>query len=414
MSPRIEEFRLFGGNPPMTTVSTLYPGFDYQDFRHRRQQQSSVFLTPEIFSWYQQMLQSHRVYFDASRASWLILGYDEVQRVMADTQTFSSQRELGPDGQNHPIDGLISLDPPRHRQVRTLISQAFTPRRIAQMEARITSIVHTLLDQVADQGEMDIVDDLALPLPSMVMADLLGCPPADGGRFQQWLAAVVGSDLALRHEAFASMHGYFQALIEQRQRSPHEDLVSALLQAEEDGERLPAGDVLGTCALLLLAGNETTTSLIGHAILCFDEHPEAWQQLLAQPSLLPTAIEEVLRCRPPIHLFGRVAVRDAVVAGQQIKAGELVVPVFAAANFDEAQFPNASTFDIRRTPNRHLSFGHGIHFCLGAPLGRLETRIALAALLERFPRLQRKRDVPLELKPSWLVYTIQHVPVTLG
>ncbi|MFL5691945.1 MAG: cytochrome P450 [Ktedonobacteraceae bacterium] len=398
----------------MTTASTLYPGFDYQDFRRRREQQSSVFLTPEIFSWYQQMLQSHRVYFDASRASWLILGYDEVQRVMSDTQTFSSQRELGPDGKNHAIDGLISLDPPRHRQVRALISQAFTPRMIARLEARITSIVHTLLDKVAAQGEMDIVDDLALPLPSEVMADLLGCPPADKDRFQQWLAGVVGSDLALRHEAFVNLNGYFQALIEQRRREPHEDLVSALLRVEVDGERLPEGDVLGTCALLLLAGNETTTSLISSAILCFDEHPETWQHLLAQPDLLPSAIEEVLRYRPPIHLFGRVALKDAVVAGQKIKAGELVIPVFAAANLDESQFPNASTFDIRRTPNRHLSFSHGIHFCLGAPLGRLETRIALAALLERFPRLQRKRSVPLELKPSWLSYSMQHVPVTLG
>ena len=181
-----------------------------------------------------------------------------------------------------------------------------------------------------------------------------------------------------------------------------------------EGERLSEGDVLGTCALLLLAGNETATGLIGNAILCFDEHPAAWQQLLAQPGLLPEAIEEVLRYRPPVHVFGRVATRDTVVAGAPIKAGDLVTAVFAAANLDEAQFPHASTFAIGRTPNRHLSFGHGVHFCLGASLGRMEARIALQALLSRFPRLQRKRDVPLELKPSWISFSMRHIPVTLG
>src|SRR5215470_4751709 len=386
----------------MTSVSTPYPGFEYQEFHRRRQQQSSVLLTPSIFSWYQQLLQNHRVYFDAERASWLILGYEEVQHVLSDPSTFSSQRELDPDGHNHPIDGLISLDPPRHRQVRALISQAFTPRRVAQLEGRITSLVHTLLEAVAEKREMDIVDDLALPLPSRVMADLLGCPEADADRFQQWLLAVMGPDLAWRQEAFAQMHSYFHTLIAQRGEVPRDDLVSALLQAEVEGERLSEGDILGTCALLLLAGNETSTGLIGNAILCFDEHPAAWQQLLAQPDLLPEAIEEVLRYRPPVHVFGRVATRDSVVAGVPIKAGNLVTVVFTAANLDEAQFPHASTFDIGRTPNRHLGFGHGIHFCLGAPLGRLEARIALQALLSRFPRLKRKRDVPLELKPSWI------------
>lgn len=180
----------------MTSISTPYPGFEYQEFHHRRQQQSSVLLTPSIFSWYQQLLQKHRVYFDAERASWLILGYEEVLHILSDPLTFSSQRELDPDGNNHPIDGLISLDPPRHRQVRALISKAFTPRRVARLEGRITSLVHTLLETVAEKREMDIVDDLALPLPSRVMADLLGCPPADADRFQLWLAAVMGPDLA--------------------------------------------------------------------------------------------------------------------------------------------------------------------------------------------------------------------------
>jgi cytochrome P450 len=398
----------------MTSVSTPYPGFEYHEYRHRRQKQSSVLLTPTIFSWYQQLQKQYRVYFDEERASWLILGYEEARQVLSDPLTFSSQRELGPDGMNHPIDGVISLDPPRHRQIRSLISQAFTPRRVAQLEERITSIVHSLLDAVAEKGEMDIIDDLALPLPSRVMAELLGCPETDADRFQQWVAAVTASDLTRRQEGFAQIYAYFQKLIAQRGQEPYEDLVSALLQAEVDGERLQEADVLGTCSLLLLAGNETTTSLIGSAILCFDEYPEAWQQLLAWPDLLTNAIEEILRYRPPVHMFGRVATKDTAIAGVPIKAGELVTVMFAAANLDEAQFPEASTFEIRRTPNSHLSFGHGIHFCLGAPLGRLEAQVALAALLSRFPKLALKQDIPVELKLTWATYGIRHVPVKLG
>lgn len=224
----------------------------------------------------------------------------------------------------------------------------------------------------------------------------------------------MGADLARRQEAFAAMQAHFQTLLAHRRHDPQEDLVSALMQADVEGEHLPDGEVLATCALLLLAGNETTTSLIGNAILCFDAYPAAWQQLLAQPDLLPDAIEEVLRYRPPVHVFGRVAVRDAAVGGAQIKAGDLVTVVFAAANVDEREFPYASTCDLRRAPNRHVSFGHGIHFCLGAPLARLEARVALQALLTRFPGLALKREVPLDLKPSWITWSMRHVPVTLG
>lgn len=397
----------------MMTVSTPYPGFEYQDFYRRREQQNSVLLTPEIFEWYEQILKSYRVYFDAERASWLILGYEEIQQVLSDPHTFSSQRDFGPDGKNRSF-GLVGMDPPRHRHIRTLISAAFTPRRIAQMEGRITAIVQALLEKVAGRGEIDIVDELALPLPIMVIADLLGLPTTDQDHFQQWVATTTGSDMLLRAEGFASIRRYFQALVEQRRREPGGDLVSALLEAEVDGERLPEGDVLGTCGLLLLAGHETTANLISNAVLCFDEHPQAWQELLEQPELLPSAIEEVLRYRSPVHTLGRVALLDTVVGGEQIKAGELVMTFFAAANRDGTQFPHADTFDIRRTPNRHLGFGHGIHFCIGAPLARLEARIALGALLSSFPRLRRKRDVPLELKPSWINYGMQHIPVTLG
>jgi len=164
----------------------------------------------------------------------------------------------------------------------------------------------------------------------------------------------------------------------------------------------------------LIAGHETTTGLISNAIVCLDEHAEALHQLVVQPELLPLAIEEVLRYRAVVHTLPRVVTVDTVLGGQEIKAGNLLLPLFASANLDEAQFPNADNFDIRRTPNRHLGFGHGIHFCLGAPLARLETRIALGAMLERFPHMQRIRSIPLELKPSSFIYGLKHVPITFG
>jgi cytochrome P450 len=389
------------------------PDFSYEDFQRRKKQQYSVFFTPDIHSWYQKMLVTQPVYFDTARASWLIFRYDDVQRVLLDPLTFSSQHDLDSEGKGTALDGLVGMDPPQHRLMRNLISQAFTPRVVANMEPQITTIVDRLLDQVDAQGKMDIIEDLAFPLTITVIADLLGIPAADQASFRHWGTLTTSPDADLRYEGLTSTSNYFRHLIEQRRQAPTDDLVSALLTAEVDGEHLSKEELLSTCSLLLLAGFETTVNLIGNAVVCLDEHPEALEQLIAEPDLLPSAIEEVLRYRSPVPTIGRVAMSDTVVGGQQIKAGDLVLPLFGAANFDEAHFPNATTFDIRRTPNRHLGFGHGIHFCLGAPLARMEARIALGALLKRFPSVQRVRSVALQLRPSPLVYGFQHVPVTL-
>jgi cytochrome P450 len=398
----------------ISVISTV--SFSYQEFLQRRTQQASVSLTLDIYDWYRHMQKEHRVYFDTERASWLVFRYDDVHRVVLDTTTFSSQRMINPDGSVDPIasGGIVGMDPPRHRQLRALISQAFTPRVVGLLEPRITSIVHTLLDRVQDKGEMDIVDDLAFPAPVIVIAELLGVPSTDRDQFRQWSADYVGSDYALRLATAKKIAYYCQGLIEQRRREPQEDLISGLLRAEVEGERLPVQDILGTCLLLLIAGHETTTGLIGNAVVCLDEHPDALRQLVEQPELLPTAIEEVLRYRAVVHTMPRVVTVDTVFAGQEIKAGNLLLPLFASANLDEAQFPNADRFDIQRTPNRHLGFGYGIHFCLGAPLARLETRIALGALLERYPNFRRIRTTPLELKPSSFIYGLKHIPITLG
>ncbi len=328
----------------MTTATLAY---SYEELLQRRTEEASVPLTLDIYSWYQEMQKTHRVYYDDVRASWLVFRYDDVHRVLLDTDTFSSQRTTNADGSIDPIasGGIVGMDPPRHRQLRTLISQAFTPRVVAQMEPRIIA-------------------------------------------------------------------AYFHGLIQQRRQEPRADLISEFIQAEVEGEHLPEQDILGTCLLLLIAGHETTTGLISNAIVCLDENPEALRELTAQPHLIPGAIEEVLRYRAVVHTMPRVVAKDTVLLGQEIKAGNLVLPLFAAANLDEAQFPHADRFDIHRTPNRHLGFGYGIHFCLGASLGRLETRIALEAMLERFPNLRMTHSVPLELKPSSFIYGLKHLPIT--
>jgi cytochrome P450 len=387
-----------------------------QKVQQRLTKHASVLLTPDIYQRYQALqTSSQRVLFDHERESWLVFRYADVHRVLLDTSTFSSQRAFKPDGSVDTIagGGILGMDPPRHQQIRALASQAFTPRMVALLEPRILSLTQILLDQVEGTGEMDVVDDLAFPLPILVIAELLGVPSADRELFRQWSANTVGTDYALRLTTGKQMAQYFQALLERRRHDPREDLMSAFLSAEVDGEQLPDQDIVGTCMLLLVAGHETTTGLLSNAVVCLDEHPLARQEVMQHPDLLPQTIEEVLRYRAIVHTIPRVATVETLLGDQQVQEGDLVLPLFAAANLDEAQFPNANHFDIHRTPNRHLGFGYGIHFCLGAPLARLETRIALRLLLERFPQIQRRRDIPLELKPNPAIYGLKHVPVTL-
>lgn len=364
----------------------------------------------EIYAWYRSMRESQPVFYDEQSGAWLVFRYDDVQHILLDPATFSSNRDVSSD---NPISAsMISSDPPRHRQLRNLATQAFTPRTVARLEPRITSIVNDLLDHVEDKGEMDVIRDLAFPLPVTVIAELLGIPSTDQMQFKQWSEAIVGNSEESYMTAQREMAFYFLSLIAQRRSAPQDDLITALIEAEVDGEHLPDVELLGFCILLLVAGHETTTNLIGNAILCFDEHPQVMDELRAEPALLPSAVEEALRYYSPVKSLGRVATVDTTLRGQHIKAGQFILPIFASANRDEEQFPNADTFDIRRTPNRHLAFGHGIHFCLGAPLARLEARIALGAVLERFSQIRRDRSIPLHLKESGIIFGLQSLPIT--
>lgn len=380
-----------------------------------RKKEISVLLTPDIYSWYRQKLDGCRMGFDERRGAWMVFGYAEVQQVLLHTETFSSERTLKPDGTVDEIlgAGMLGLDPPRHRRLRSLVAQAFTQKRVAALEPRIRALTTSLIDRIQGEADVDIVDALAFPLPVMVIAELLGIPAADREQFRDWSREMIGSDYSLRMQAFRRMASYFDAFISEQVHGPKESLISELLDARIEGEGLSKADVVGTCLLLLVAGHETTASLIGNALWCFEEYPRAREELIEQPKVLSSAIEEVLRFRAVLHWLPRVVRRDCQFLGHDLKEGDLVLPVFAAANRDGAQFLDPDRFDIHRSPNRHLGFGHGIHLCLGASLARLEASVALGELLRRFPRTHRNEGKPPILKPSSFVFAFDQYPVHL-
>ncbi len=360
--------------------------------------------------WYHFMCETTPFVFHEKEQVWQVFRFRDVQHVLLHPEVFSSQTGLG-----RGMDAsLVTSDPPRHRKLRDLVTQQFTPRMVAQLEGRITKIVQRLLDAVSGAGRMDVVNDLAHPLPTIVIAELLGVPTEDSKRFREWSDAILEYRLTSEREyqIQTEMAGYFRQVIEARRQKPENDLISALLAAEIEGERLSERELLSFCVLLLVAGNETTTSLIGNAMLCFDTCSGTLPVLRENPAFIPDAIEEVLRYHAPIRSVHRKATADMSLGGQQIRAGQDLQLMVAAANLDESAFPHALTFDIHRNPNRHIAFGHGIHFCLGAPLARLEARIAFSLLLERFADIQRVREVPLEPIRGAGTQGIKHFPIT--
>ncbi len=371
---------------------------------------------PPLFPGFQP-LPNRAALYDEQRQVWLVFRYAEVQRVLSEYSTFSNDRGgLDPAqsrSSNQPTsNNLIAMDPPRHRLYRALVTQAFTPRTIAQLEPRITTLVHRLLDAVIERGEMDVIDDFSYPLSITVIAEMLGIPTADQEQFKLWTSAFFEITTPAAAQAQHELDTYFRTIFAQHRAAPQDDLISALLAAQVDGQHLTEIELSSFCSLLLLAGNDTTRNLIANALLCLDTFPDAMAQLNAEPTLLPSAIEEVLRYLPSVHTAPRVAAVETTLDGQQVKAGQWVMPMLPSANRDASYFPQPDLFDIQRSPNRHLTFGYGIHFCLGAPLARLESKIALAAIFERLTDIKRSRNVPLEAVVSPIVYGLKHLPVT--
>lgn len=368
------------------------------------------------FPWYRSMRQSQPVGYDPRRGGWAVFCYDDVQEVLSNHAIFSSQfHGSAPQNTHQPFAAsMISTDPPRHRQLRSLVTQAFTPRTVEALAPRITQIVDELLDRVLARNSMDVIHDLGEPLPVIVIAELLGIPTEDRSRFKQWSDAIVSaagsgvSGFQAQHEMVA----YFMNTIEQRRLKPDNDLISGLLQAEIEGEKLSLPELLGFCVLLLVAGNETTTNLIGNAMLCFAERPEVWERLRADQALVPQAIEEVLRFRSPVQTMFRITTQPTEIGGVALPSGAPVTAYIGSANHDETKFERSDEFIFDRQPNRHVAFGFGIHYCLGAPLARLEAKIVFNALTQRLKSFQLAPNTQLEALSSLIVYGVRRLPIT--
>jgi cytochrome P450 family 109 len=368
---------------------------------------------PRVFDWFATMRETRPVARDERTGlpAWHVYRYEDVATVLTDHARFSSQHVL----MDHSLlsDTLVSKDPPDHRKLRNLVNLAFTPRAVARLSGRIAETTQELLDAVRARGEMDVVSDLAFPLPARVIAELLGVPRHDWDIFRRWAAldAGPGRRNGFRSSVVGEVHAYFSDLLEERRRRPREDLLTALSAAEIDGERLSEHELVSFCFLLLFAGQETTKNLIANFVLTLSDHPEAADALVRQPHLMPGAVEEVLRYLPPVWFLLRRTRTAVELGGVRIPAEELVIPWMASANRDSTQFPDAGRFDVRREQNRHLSFGHGVHFCIGAPLTRLEANVALPMMLEQLRDLRVVRRETIAIRAG-IVFILERLPVT--
>lgn len=341
---------------------------------------------------YDQMRSRSPVFCDPQSGTWMLFDYESVKRALSDHEAFTSAVHL-PTGR--APDWLVFNDPPRHTKLRNIIMRVFTPRAIADLEPRIRELSRELLDEIIERGEMDLEADYAGPLPTMVIAEMFGIPVTDRPQFLRWNDAIMKLSYSIAGGAEAArmiqehapakeeMRLYLEGLLAERRARPKEDLLTRLVAAEVDGEHLTEKEILGFFQLLLSAATETTTNLIDNAFLCFIENPAELARLRAEPGLLPSAIEEVLRYRSPGQMMFREPKRDIEMHGHVIPAGKLTLVMIGSANRDPQQFRDPARFDVARDPNPHIAFGHGIHFCLGAALTRLEGRIALSDLLQR-------------------------------
>jgi cytochrome P450 len=363
--------------------------------------------------------------------TWLITRYSDAESILRDERFVKEQRNTippekrGPVPETPPSPGdLMSLmmtdfDPPTHTRLRSLANLSFTPRMIEQWRERIQQITNGLLDAVDPKGGMDLVEDFAFPLPMLVIAEILGVPSEDSRQLHTWtktIADALGDPTAFQAVAIQlqAFYVYLKNLIAQKRQTPTDDLVSQLILAESEGDRLSERELITMVFLLIVAGHDTTASMIGNGMLALLTHPEQLGLLQQNPSLIKSAVEEFLRYRSPfMQATFRWASEDVVIAGNHIRQGDGIIISLAAANHDAAAFPHADDLDITRRDNAHLAFGKGIHYCLGAPLARLEGQIAINTLLQRFPHIHLSVDpTTLSWRPGSLALGLNHLPVT--
>ena len=378
------------------------------------------------------------VHWSPAMKAWIVTRYADVKQVALNNRQISADRltpffKTNPEYQRGSIDSLVRYlnhwmvfrDPPDHTRLRRLFNKAFTPTSVENLRANIEDIVGHLIDGMqakARRGEtVDYIADFAYPLPASVIMDLLGVPRADLERVKLWSddialfigTAQVAGNKYLRAESGAkAMSDYFRTLVEARTAEPRDDMITHLVLARDDRDALSTDEIIGTCILLLFAGHETTSNLIGNGFFYSMKNRGQWERLIADPSLAPAAVEEFLRYDGPSGAFARVAAADLEMGGKTIREGQRLFAFMNAANRDPEAFDDPERFDISRETNTHLTFGHGIHFCLGAPLARLEAQIAAIRLTERLPHIQLSGGDP-EWHDSLILRGVKSLPVML-
>lgn len=392
-------------------------------------------LAPEMrdnpYPFYRQLREQDPVHWSELIEAWVLTRYDDCISVLKSPHFSADRRRAQNRFAQMAIaqqdDGLIArattmlgADPPEHTRLRTLVSKAFTARKVESMRSHVQEIANELLDSV-DPNDFDLIRDLAYPMPVIVIAEMLGVPGARREDFKRWSddlvaslgGALVGPEVIERARSAAEeMAEYFTGVIAERRKDPRDDLISGLIAAEERGDALSEEEMIATCMLLLAAGNETTTNLIENGMIALIRYPEQQRMLTSDFSLIESAIEEFLRYDGTVQSTARVAKEEMEIDGRKIEPGQLVMTSLAAANHDPAVFENPDELDITRKDNRHLAFGFGIHFCLGAPLARIEAQIAFESLLRRWPDPALRTEA-IEWGPSFILRGPKSLPIAL-
>jgi cytochrome P450 len=382
---------------------------------------------------YRALLADNPISWQPLREMWVLARYEDVDYMLTQAKTSADrsrarnrfaemmqkqqQENFGPFNR---APTMLTSDPPEHTRLRRLVSRAFTPRAVENLRPRIQQIVDELLDEAEKNGRMDLVMDLAYPLPVIVIAEMLGVPPEDRARFKKWSDAVVATlggpfqpEEVLRggRQAIEELAEYLDEIIAERRKEPRADLISGLLAAEEQGQVLSQDEIMTTSILLLVAGNETTTHLIDNGTLALLRNPDQLRSLQDDPSLMAPAVEELLRFAGPVQATGRVLMEDVTIDGNEMKEGQIAFLLLGAANRDPAKWADPDRLDLRRNPSDHVALGDGIHFCLGAPLARAEAQIAIGTLIRRFPKLRLEIEEP-EWGGTFIIRGVKHLPVS--
>ena len=393
--------------------------------------------TPEAqadpYPLYRSLREADPVHHSELMDLWVLTRHEDVSFVLKDARFSADRRKstnllvaqarkMQEEGPFAQANTMLSADPPEHTRLRGLVSKAFTPRRIEEMRPHIQEIVDGLLDDLQDRDEFDLIEHLSYPLPVIVIAEMLGIPPENRAEFKRWSNDLVATmsgpgttpdALERARSSGLEMADYFKGVIAERRKEPRDDLLSAMIAAEERGEVLSEDELLASCMLLLAAGNETTTNLIGNGMLSLLRHEDQLDKLLDDPSLMGSAIEEMLRYEGPVQATARTADVDVEIDGHMIEKGKMLFVLLAAANRDPAAFPDPETFDITRQDNNHVAFGNGLHFCLGAPLARMEAQIAFQTLFARRGKPRLVSD-DAEWNGNFILRGLKRLPLAFG